>query len=187
MTAIYKALAAINSEIEAVAKDKKNPQQGYKFRGIDDMYNALHDLFSKHNVFITSEVVDSKREERTTKGGGVLIYTIATCKFNFYTIDGSFVSSTLEGEAMDSGDKSTNKAMSAALKYALMQMFLIPTEEKLDTEYYDHNPEPKKPSITEKQLAQAVERIKKGEIELKEKLQKEFSLTKEQLKTIQSA
>ena len=89
-------------------------------------------------MFITSNVLESKREERQTQKGGTLIYTIAKCQFKFYTVDGSFIESIIEGEAMDSGDKSTNKAMSTALKYALMQMFLIPTEEKLDTEYQSH-------------------------------------------------
>jgi hypothetical protein len=74
------------------------------------------------------------REERTTAKGGVLIYTILTVKFTFYASDGSFVSSVTEGEAMDSADKSTNKAMSAALKYCLMQMLLIPTEELKDAD-----------------------------------------------------
>jgi hypothetical protein len=132
---IYKKLIAILQEVDAIGKNKKNLGQGYMFRGIDDMYNAIHPLFSKNGVFITSEVLNSKREERQAAKGGNLIYTIVTCKFNFYAEDGRSVSSTLDGEAMDSGDKSTNKAMSAALKYALMQMFLIPTEEKLDTEY----------------------------------------------------
>lgn len=135
---IYQAVNAIMQEIEAIGKNKKNAQQGYSFRGIDDMYNALQPLFKKHAVFITSNVLESKREERLTKSGGALIYTIAKCQFKFFTTDGTFIESVLEGEAMDSGDKSTNKAMSTALKYALMQMFLIPTEEKLDTEYDTH-------------------------------------------------
>jgi hypothetical protein len=135
MTQIFKKINSILQEVDAIGKNKKNEQQGYKFRGIDDMYNALHPLFAIHGVFITSDILSSKREERQTKNGGNLIYTIVTCKFTFYAEDGTNVSSTLEGEAMDSGDKSTNKAMSTALKYALMQMFLIPTEEQLDTEY----------------------------------------------------
>lgn len=140
---IYMAINAIMQEIEAIGKNKKNQQQGYSFRGIDDMYNALQPLFKKNAVFITSNVLESKREERQTAKGGVLIYTIAKCQFKFFTTDGSYIESVLEGEAMDSGDKSTNKAMSTALKYALMQMFLIPTEEKLDTEYDTHEVKPK--------------------------------------------
>jgi hypothetical protein len=135
---IYQAINSIMQDISAIGKNKKNSQQGYSFRGIDDMYNALQPMFKEHNVFITSNVLESKREERQTAKGGTLIYTIAKCQFKFFTIDGSFIESIIEGEAMDSGDKSTNKAMSTALKYALMQMFLIPTEEKLDTEYQSH-------------------------------------------------
>lgn len=140
---IYQAINSIMQDVDAIGKNKKNAQQGYSFRGIDDMYNALQPLFKKHNVFIASNVLESKREERQTAKGGTLIYTIAKCQFKFFTIDGSFIESVLEGEAMDSGDKSTNKAMSTALKYALMQMFLIPTEEKLDTEYETHEVVPK--------------------------------------------
>lgn len=135
---IYQAISNIMQDVDAIGKNKTNSMQGYKFRGIDDMYNALQPLFKKHSVFIASNVLDSKREERQTAKGGTLIYTIAKCQFKFFTTDGSFIESVLEGEAMDSGDKSTNKAMSTALKYALMQMFLIPTEEKLDTEYDTH-------------------------------------------------
>lgn len=129
---IFEAMTSILNDVEGIKKDKKNQQQGFLFRGIDDMYNCLHDLFAKHKVFISSEVLETKREERLTKSGGNLIYTVLTIKFTFFTIDGSSVSSTLIGEAMDSADKSCNKAMSIALKYALMQTFLIPTEELKD-------------------------------------------------------
>lgn len=149
---IYQAINAIMQEIEAIGKNKTNSMQGYKFRGIDDMYNALQPLFKEHSVFITSNVLESKREERQTAKGGILIYTIAKCQFRFFTTDGSFIESIIEGEAMDSGDKSTNKSMSTALKYALMQMFLIPTEEKLDTEYDTHEVAPKQKPV-QKQAA----------------------------------
>lgn len=156
-TNIYQALNGVMHEIEAIGKNKTNPQQGYKFRGIDDMYNALQPLFKKHSVFIVSNVLESKREERQTQRGGTLIYTIAKCQFKFFTTDGSFVESILEGEAMDSGDKSTNKAMSTALKYALMQMFLIPTEEKLDTEYDTHEVVSKKEPAKKTKKAEPIE------------------------------
>src|SRR6202012_5845019 len=96
---IFKKLIAILNEVEAVGKNKPNPQQGYKFRGIDDMYNALHPLFSKHGVIIGSEVVGSQREERQTKSGGNLNYSIIDVRFTFYAEDGSSVSSTIKGEA----------------------------------------------------------------------------------------
>ena len=169
---IYQAMAAIMNDIEAIGKNKKNAQQGYTFRGIDDMYNFIHPLFKKHGVFITSNVIESKREERQTQKGGALIYTIVKCQFSFYATDGSSVSSTVEGEAMDSGDKSTNKALSAALKYALMQMFLIPTEEKLDTEYETHEVKAKE----KKQEARIEETFTEVDALVRQKYDKEEDL-----------
>lgn len=146
---IHKKIIAILNEVEFIGKDRKNPQQNYNFRGIDDMYNALHKSFAKNGVFIMSEVTNSKREERPSKGGGLLIWTIVDVRFTFLAEDGSSVQSTMIGEAMDSGDKGCNKAMSAALKYALMQMLLIPTMEKKDPE--DETPEVKDPQQVRKE------------------------------------
>lgn len=142
---IFAAIAAIMNEVGSIGKDRKNAQQGYNFRGIDDMYNAIHPLFKQHQVFITSTVLDSKREERQTKSGTGLIYSIVRVQFTFWTVDGSMIESVMEGEGMDSGDKATNKAMSVALKYALMQMFLIPTEElkAMDPDAESHEVAPK--------------------------------------------
>lgn len=142
---IFAAIAAIMNEVGSIGKDRKNAQQGYNFRGIDDMYNAIHPLFKEHQVFITSTVLDSKREERQTQKGTGLIYSIVRVKFTFWTVDGSNIESVMEGEGMDSGDKATNKAMSVALKYALMQMFLIPTEELagMDPDAESHQVKPK--------------------------------------------
>lgn len=146
---IYKKIGEILKSVSPVSKDRKNAQQGYNFRGIDDMYNELHSHFSEHGVFITSEVKNNRREERPSKGGGILIWTIVDVAFTFIAEDGSTVQSTMVGEAMDSGDKGCNKAMSAALKYALMQMFLIPTEDKKDSE--NDTPEIKDPAVIMKE------------------------------------
>lgn len=131
---IQNRMISILKDVDYIKKDKKNAIQGFMFRGIDDMYNALHELFAKHEVFICSDVLELTREERQTQKGGNLIYTILKIRFTFHTIDGSSVESIMIGEAMDSGDKSANKAMSTALKYALMQAFLIPTEEAKDSD-----------------------------------------------------
>ncbi len=136
---IYKKLACINRAIEAIKKGRTNLQQGFKYRGIDDVMNDLHVLFAENDVFIIPCVKELRREERTTAKGSALIYTHLTIDFNFATTDGSSVTSSVYGEAMDSADKSTNKAMSVALKYALLQMFLIPTEDDKDPDANSHN------------------------------------------------
>lgn len=132
------------SLVGVIGKDRTNTMQGYKFRGIDDMYNALNEHLSKEGIFVTSKVIEKQREERQSAKGGLLLYSILTMEFEFFAEDGSSVKSTTVGEAMDSGDKSMNKAMSTAYKYALMQIFCIPTEEEKDTEY--QSPEVKKTS-----------------------------------------
>ena len=129
---IYGKIAGILKETKAISKTEKNQQQGFKFRGIDNVMNELHDLFSKNDVFILQEVLNFTTENRPTKSGGTNTFTRATIKFRYMTTDGSFIETTNVGEAMDSGDKGMNKAMSIALKYSLLQMFLIPTEDQKD-------------------------------------------------------
>jgi len=153
---IYQRMIDIMHDIEAVEKSKKNEQQGYNFRGIDDMYNAIHPLFKKHGVFILSEVVAESRTERQTQRGGSIFYVVLDVRFSFCAADGSRVVSLTKGEAMDTGDKGTNKAMSAALKYTLMQTFLIPTEElktyNTESETYEEIKPNRKEDEEEKKL-----------------------------------
>jgi DNA-directed RNA polymerase subunit F len=126
---IYIAISNCMAEIGAIAKEQKNVQQGFKYRGIDDVMNALQPVMIKNHVFAIPEVLEERREERTSKSGGNLIYTVLKMKYTFYAEDGSNVSATVIGEGMDSGDKSANKAMAIAFKYACFQVFCIPTEE----------------------------------------------------------
>lgn len=141
---IFQKLAEIMKEVPVITKGRQTDHgQKYKFRGIDDMYNELHPLFAKHGVFFTSRILNTEREERRSKNDGLLIWAISDIEFTFYAEDGSSVSSVMRGEAMDTSDKASNKAASAALKYALMQLLMIPTEEDNDTENADHKPEPK--------------------------------------------
>ena len=129
---IFQKMTSILKETKAITKSENNQQQGFKFRGIDNVMNELHELFAKNDVFILQEVQDFTVDARPTAKGGTLFYTRAKIKFRYMTTDGSFVETVNVGEAMDSGDKSMNKAMSIALKYSLLQMFLIPTEEPKD-------------------------------------------------------
>lgn len=140
---IYKKIPVIMWKIGVIWKDRTNKIQNYQFRWIDDMYNALNQHLTDEKVFFTSEILSTEREERESKNGGTLIYSVITMKFTAYAEDWSNVSSTTVGEAMDSGDKSMNKAMSTAYKYALMQIFCIPTEDDKDTENSSPEPKPK--------------------------------------------
>lgn len=150
---IYGAICKIIEEMNPISKDKKNQQQGFAYRGIDDVMNTLKPLLAKHKVFVTPEIIEQRREERQTSKGGNLIYSICTMKYTFYTDDGSHVSAVVIGEGMDSGDKATNKAMSIAFKYACFQVFCIPTDEMKDpdAETPDES-KPVKKTLTQNQI-----------------------------------
>ena len=129
---IYKKMAAIMAEVEAIGKDRVNKEQNFKFRGIDDLYNTLHRLLSKNGVFILPEIIESRTEKGISKKGSAYTIRIVRVSFSFFAEDGSSAKCTSEGEAADYGDKATGKAFSMALKTALIQIFLIPTEDMED-------------------------------------------------------
>lgn len=142
---IYEAISRCMEEIGAVGKDAVNKQQGFKYRGIDAVMNAINPALTKNHVFIVPEVLDQSREERTTKSGGALIYSVCRIKYTFYAEDGSCIEAVTVGEGMDSGDKATNKAMAIAFKYACFQVFCIPTEEMKDPD--EETPDTEKPQF----------------------------------------
>ena len=124
---IHAQLAAIMAAVDAVGKDRKNSGQGFLYRGIEDVMDALHPIFAENKVFVLSEVLDERTEERATMKGGNLIYRVLKVKVSYVSgEDGSRESVLVIGEGMDSGDKAANKAMSAALKYALTQTLILP-------------------------------------------------------------
>lgn len=126
---IFSTINSVMSELGAITKNKRNQQQGFSYRGVDDVMNALNPLMVKNKLFCVPKVLRNEREERQTSRGSNLLYSIVTMEYTLYAEDGSSVSAVVIGEGMDSGDKATNKAMAIAYKYAMFQIFSIPTEE----------------------------------------------------------
>ena len=142
---IYGLIGKAIGMIGAIGKDKRNQQQGFNYRGIDQVYNALNPVLAELGIFFVPEVLDMRRDERVNKNGTVLTYTILKMKYTAYAPDGSHVEMTVMGEGMDTGDKGCNKAMSVAMKYAMFELFCIPTEEMKDPDadvYTDVLPKP---------------------------------------------
>lgn len=136
---IFKKMSDVMKDVGPVTKDQKNTSQNYKFRGVDQFVNALHPALIKHGVFMTPRVIDmrheSKEVERSSGKKGVDKTVTLLVEYDFYAEDGSKVTvGPIAGEGLDSGDKATNKALSAALKYALIQTFSIPTEDMVDAD-----------------------------------------------------
>lgn len=146
MSAVYKAICKVTQMMckEGISKDRKNQQQGYSFRGIDDVYNALAPMLSEVGLCILPRMLSRTVIEHQSAKGTLLFYVTVEAEFDFVAAeDGSKHTVKTYGEAMDSGDKATNKAMSAAYKYAAFQTFCIPTEGDNDADATTHTVKPK--------------------------------------------
>lgn len=162
---VYKAIAGITAKIAqtGIAKNRKNQQQGYNFRGVDDVYNALAPILAENNLVIIPFCENAETTERQSRKGDALFYTKVYMKYMVTcATDGSHCECRITGEAMDSADKSTNKAMSAAYKYLCFQLFCIPTGGDNDADGSTPEPAPAKAPapvkmITDEQFARLQE------------------------------
>lgn len=139
--AVYAKIAAVQGTLAKVgiAKSRRNQQQGYNFRGIDEVYAALSPLLAEHGLVIVPRILDRICVERQSAKGGALFNVTVKAEFDFIAAeDGSIHTASTFGEAMDSADKATNKAMSAAYKYAAFMTFAIPTEGDNDADAHTH-------------------------------------------------
>lgn len=132
-----------------ISKERRNQQQGYNFRGIDDVYNVLNSLMAKNRLLMLPARMVAERSEKPSKSGGSLNYTTLTVDFKMVSaVDGSSETIQTIGEAMDTVDKSSNKAQSAAMKYAALMVFMIPTEGDNDADATTHEVAPR-PSMAD--------------------------------------
>lgn len=148
---IYGKIADCMQQIGAIGKNSRNVQQNFMYRGVDAVMNALNPVLTSNRMFCVPEVLEQHREERQARNGGNLIYSILKMRYTLYAEDGSSVSAVVIGEGMDSADKGSNKAMSVAYKYAMFQIFSIPTEEMAD-------PDAETPPESTKKPAQAAQK-----------------------------
>lgn len=142
---VYEAIVSVQEELSksGVGKNQTNTFDKYKFRGIDDVYNSLAPLLAKHKLCILPKVTNRELMERVSQKGQALFYVTVTVEYSFVSaVDGSSHTVISVGEAMDRGDKATNKAMSAAYKYACFQAFCIPTEGDNDADGQTHEVQP---------------------------------------------
>jgi len=177
---VYKAINKVQAELakQGIGKDRKNQAQGYKFRSIDDVYNVLSSILAENNLCVLPRILSRDLRLAETKSGGSMHYVTVEAEFDFISSeDGTKHTVKSYGEAMDSGDKATNKAMSAAHKYAMLMAFSIPTEGDNDSDQAPQ--EVKKPELTNNRFNNAVQKIIAKEYTV-EQLRDTFTLTAEQ-------
>lgn len=132
---IFEQIPKIMQDLPAIGKDGKNSFQKYNFRGIDQMYNVIQPIMTKHKVFCAPQVIESKTEIYQSPDKKKSSFrTLLKINHRFYAVDGSFVEVITQGEGIDTSDKASNKAMSAAMKYAFIELFSIPVDDVADAD-----------------------------------------------------
>lgn len=130
---------------KGIAKAHKNESQGFKFRGIDDVMNRMAQHLNEAGLVIVPSIRTREVHERVNSRGNPLFYVTVLVDFAVYsTVDGSHVICSVPGEAMDTGDKATNKALSIAYKYMAFQLFAIPIDEDPDRHTHEVGKAPAK-------------------------------------------
>lgn len=190
MTTVYEALANVMEDVQGVAKKDRNTSQGFNFRGIDAVVNAVGPALRKHKVIVTPIVLAHEYstvevgKNRTLQG-----HVIVHVAYTFYGPEGDSIETSVIGEAMDSGDKAVAKAMSVAFRIALLQALALPTDEP-DPDSYSYERSEAKAKPTTEQYdawvwrmngAATVEDLNAVGVEANE-----FDLTPEQRETLRS-
>lgn len=135
MASAKEIIVAVMQDVQGVAKSNKNTQQGFNFRGIDAVLNAVGPSLRKHGGFIIPEIVEKQAESVLAKNGGALNVVRLTVAYSIVGTEGEPVTGVVASEAFDSGDKATAKAMSVALRTFLIQLLALPTDEPDPDEY----------------------------------------------------
>lgn len=128
---VYQAISNVTAELarSGIGKTKRNTQQGFAYRGVDDVMQAMASALPMCGLVMTPRVVGRTERAAASRSGGTIYSVVLDVEWDLVSvIDGSRCIIRVHGEAMDSGDKATTKALSAAYKYACVLAFSIPLE-----------------------------------------------------------
>ena len=135
MKNIYQSIIAAMEDAGSIAKTRSGEGIRYNFRGIEDVLSKFQPILIKHKMFCAPRVVKEIHETFPNKSGTTTFRVTLNIDHTFYAEDGSSIVVTTAGEGIDSSDKASNKAMSAAFKYAFFELFCIPTDAADDSDY----------------------------------------------------
>lgn len=134
LTLIQK-LAAVMATIDRVQKRGRNENHNYDYATEADIVAAVRAGLSQHGVMFLLKNQSLAWDTLSTRSGGQQRLCTITAQFVF--VDGE-TGETLEipmvGQGSDSGDKAFYKALTGAVKYALLKTFLIPTGDDPENE-----------------------------------------------------
>lgn len=136
---VYAAWSAVMADVQGIAKRDRNEQQKFLYRGIDAVMNAVGPVLRQHGVVVIPvAVVDRVMRDAQTTTGKAARECQLMVTYRVIGPAGDSFEGQAPGEALDSGDKATPKAMSVAFRTFLLQALTIPTDEPdPDTETHE--------------------------------------------------
>jgi len=144
---VQEAWAAVMTDVQGLGKNQavtSGPAR-FNFRGVDDVMNAVGPVLRTHGVSVIPVQVHSSSENVTTRSGAHMRNVTVFVQYAINGPDGSTMPGAAAGEAADTGDKATPKAMSVAFRTFLLQALCLPTNEPdPDQHQYERAPTPQR-------------------------------------------
>lgn len=129
MATAAEIIQSVMHDVQGLAKSDRNQAQGFNFRGIDAVMNAVGPALRKAGGFIVPSIIEKTSEVQPSRNGGSLQVVRLTVAYSVLGSEGDPITGTVASEAFDSGDKATAKAMSVAYRTFLLQLLCLPTDE----------------------------------------------------------
>jgi len=139
-------LAEVRRRIGYVQKRGHNERFNYSYVTAADIAGSVGDLLAELGVVVIPKLEDISYESAVGRGEATRMARVVMA-YTFADVDSSEeIIAKVAGQGLDPGDKAPYKAMTGALKYALLQSFLLatgddPEDERLDARLTATNPE----------------------------------------------
>lgn len=134
---VHVAWARVMTDVQAIRKDSTAQMGGtVRFRGVDATMNAFGAAQRRHGVIVRPVAVAPSYRDAATSNGKKMREATVIVTYEITGPRGDSLTCVSVGEALDTGDKATAKAMSVALRTLLLQAGMVPTEMPRDPDQH---------------------------------------------------
>ena len=139
-------LAEVRRRIGYIQKRGHNERSNYSYVTAADIAGSVGDILAELGVVVIPRLEDISYESAAGRGEATRMARVVMA-YTFADVDsGEEVVAKVAGQGLDPGDKAPYKAMTGALKYALLQSFLLatgddPEDDRLDARFTPPNAE----------------------------------------------
>lgn len=154
---VYEALVNVAAEVRPVAKGREaSGGDRYKFRGIDDVMNAVHESMARNGVLpIPTDPPGGITFEPVARGqhGKVWRHYSVRTLWTFHGPNGTTLQTEVVSEALNNEDKGLGIARSYGLKDLILRTLTLPTDDPAQDPEANTIPEQSEPNPDEQARA----------------------------------